>query len=153
MALSAADGSDEAASATARLLEQLPAWFGMAEANDAYVTSARELPALIAQAGGEVVGVLLYRRHFPEAAEIHLMAIAPRWHRQGIGTAMIERLVSELRLDGCRILQVKTLGPSDPDPDYAVTRAFYRSVGFLAVEETPAFWPGNPCLLMVKPLG
>ncbi|MEV0803712.1 hypothetical protein AB0I34_38880 [Kribbella sp. NPDC050281] len=42
---------------------------------------------------------------------------------------------------------------SGDDSNYAMTRAFYRSVGFLPLEETPAFWPGNPCLLMVKPLG
>ncbi|TCC51426.1 N-acetyltransferase [Kribbella capetownensis] len=151
--ISAAVEADERASSTARLLSQLPAWFGMAEANDAYVKSAREFPALIARAGDETVGILLHHRHFPEAAEIHLMAISPAWHRRGIGTAMIGKLVSDLRLDACQILQVKTLGPSHPDLNYARTRAFYRSAGFLPLEETSALWPGNPCLLMVKPLG
>jgi GNAT superfamily N-acetyltransferase len=150
--ISAAVEADERASTTERLLGQLPAWFGMADANDASVKSARELPALIARAGDEAVGILLHHRHFPEAAEIHLMAISPAWHRRGIGTAMIGMLASDLRLDNCRLLQVKTLGPSHPDLNYARTRAFYRSAGFLPLEETSALWPGNPCLLMVKPL-
>ena len=98
------------------------------------------------------MGILLYHRHFPQAAEIHLMAIAPEWHRQGIGTAMIHTLVADLRLDDCQLLQVKTLGASRPDENYALTRAFYSSVGFLPLEELPTLWPGNPCLLMVMPL-
>jgi GNAT superfamily N-acetyltransferase len=51
------------------------------------------------------------------------MAISPEWHRHGIGKAMIHRLASDLRLDHCQLLQVKTLGPSRPDRHYAATRA------------------------------
>ena len=48
---------------------------------------------------------------------------------------------------------MKTLAPSDPDPSYAATRAFYAAVGFLPLEELPQVWgPQNPCLLMVKAL-
>lgn len=114
--ISSVAGSDDLATTTARLLTQLPAWFGVPEANDAYVSSARDLPALVAQAGGQTVGVLLYRRHFPEAAEIHLMAIAPEWHRQGIGTAMIRSLVAHLRRDACQVLQVKPSAQATPTP-------------------------------------
>jgi GNAT superfamily N-acetyltransferase len=150
--ISTVAGSDELARTTARLLDQLPAWFGRPEANAAYVRSASELPAVVARTGEQTIGGLLYRRHFPQAAEIHLMAISPEWHRQGIGKAMIHRLVSDLRLDGCQVLQVKTLGASHPDKHYAITRAFYLSVGFLPLEEIATIWPGSPCLVMVMPL-
>ncbi len=43
-------------------------------------------------------------------------------------------------------------GPSDPDANYAATRAFYTAMGFIAVEESDAVWPGTPCLTLVKPL-
>lgn len=51
------------------------------------------------------------------------------------------------------LLSVKTLGPSHPDAGYALTRLFYDAAGFRPVEELLDLWPGNPCLLMVKPLG
>jgi len=51
-----------------------------------------------------------------------------------------------------RLLQVKTLGPSPPDAGYERTRRFYLGTGFLPVEEFADRWPGNPCLLMVKPI-
>ncbi|HEY7226391.1 MAG TPA: GNAT family N-acetyltransferase [Micromonosporaceae bacterium] len=98
------------------------------------------------------VGVLLATRHFPSSAEIHLMAVDRPWHRQGVGRALVAALEQDLVTDGGRLLQVKTLGPSHPSAEYARTRAFYEALGFLPVEELRELWPGNPCLVMVKPL-
>ncbi len=152
MDIAAVNGSSGLANTTERLLAQLPSWFGIPEANADYVQAARELPGLVARADDEPVGVLLHRRHFPEAAEIHLMAVSPDWHRRGIGTAMVNRLVTDLRRTECQLLQVKTLGPSRPHPGYAATREFYRAAGFRPLEEMTELWGNNPCLLMVLPL-
>jgi GNAT superfamily N-acetyltransferase len=151
-----------------RLLGLLPTWFGIESSNAEYVESARELPAYLAwpagqagQAGAaddepgrrEPAGVLLARRHFPQSAEIHLMAVDPAWHRRGAGRALVTAFEADLVADGCELLQVKTLGPSHPDAGYALTRQFYRSMGFTPVEELADLWgPHNPCLIMVKPL-
>ncbi|UNO40743.1 GNAT family N-acetyltransferase [Streptomyces sp. MST-110588] len=147
------DGSAELAEVTARLLAELPTWFGIPEANAAYVEASGRLPGLVARVGAEPVGVLVLQQHFPESAEIHLMAVARSWHRRGVGRALVGAVESALERDGCRLLQVKTLGASHPDRGYAGTRAFYRSVGFLPLEERNDLWPGNPCLIMVKGLG
>jgi hypothetical protein len=53
---------------------------------------------------------------------------------------------------GVRLLQVKTLGPADPDPGYDRTRRFCLSLGFEPLEEIHGLWPDNPCLVMVKVL-
>ena len=113
-----------------RLLAQLPSWFGIPEANADYVQAARELPGLVARADDEPVGVLLHRRHFPEAAEIHLMAVSPDWHRRGIGTAMVNRLVTDLRRTECQLLPGQ-----DPRPVTTASRlrsnpGVYRAAGF-----------------------
>ena len=55
--------------------------------------------------------------------------------------------------DGVTLMSVKTLGPSHPDPGYALTRRFYAALGYQPVEELLDLWPGNPCLIMVKPVG
>ncbi|GAA1588196.1 MULTISPECIES: GNAT family N-acetyltransferase [Kribbella] len=152
MNITAVPASDALATTTEALLAQLPAWFGIAEANAEYVNAARTLNGLVARVGDEPVGVLLHRRHFPEAAEIHLMAVGPDHHREGVGRALVNQLLTELRRDGCEVLQVKTLGPSHPDPGYAATRKFYRAMGFRPVEELQGLWGSNPCLLMVMTL-
>jgi GNAT superfamily N-acetyltransferase len=141
-----------------RLLGELPAWFGIESANAAYVEAARHRPAYLAwpagpAAGDQPAGVLLAARHFPAAAEIYLLAVAPGQHRRGAGRALIAALEAGLSADGVRFLQVKTLGPAHPDPGYARTRQFYAAVGFEPLEEIHGLWPGSPCLVMIKTLG
>jgi GNAT superfamily N-acetyltransferase len=141
------------AEGSAELLAALPAWFGLADSNREYVAAAGRLPGYVAEADGDPVGILLNDRHFPETTEIHLMAVHPTWHRKGVGRALVGALLDDVRPTGCRLVQVKTLGPSHPDAGYAKTREFYRAVGFLPLEELTELWPGNPCLVMVLPLG
>jgi GNAT superfamily N-acetyltransferase len=140
-----------------RLLAALPEWFGIESSNRAYIADAHELPTYLARPAGspgaQPVGVLLAHRHFPESAEIHLLAVAPELHRQGAGRALVASLAADLVADGCELLQVKTQGPSRPDEGYTRTRLFYASLGFLPLEERTDIWgPDNPCLFMVMPL-
>jgi ribosomal protein S18 acetylase RimI-like enzyme len=142
-----------------RLLGLLPTWFGIEAAVAGYIEAAGRLPTYLARPGDPAArdeppaGVLLAERHFPHAAEIHLMAVDPARHRQGAGRALVAALEADLAADGVRFLQVKTLGPSRPDEGYERTRRFYAGVGFEPLEEIPDLWPGNPCLVMIKTLG
>jgi GNAT superfamily N-acetyltransferase len=144
-----------------RLLRLLPDWFGIESAIAEYVVKAYELLTYLAwPARGSAVrgtephpvGVLLAARHFPESAEIYLMAVEPAMHRRGIGRALVDALEADLVADGVELLQVKTLGPSLPDAGYGQTRRFYLHMGFRPLEEIRDLWPGNPCLIMVKVL-
>ncbi len=103
--------------------------------------------------GPDPAGALLTIRHFPRSAEIYLMAVDPDEHRHGAGRALVTALERDLVADGVRLLQVKTLGPSQPDPGYALTRKFYQAMGFEPLEEITGLWPDNPCLVLVKQLG
>ena len=142
-----------------RLLRKLPAWFGIESSVLEYIESARRLPAYLAwphgpapagQPPGLAAGALLAVRHFPRSAEIYLMAVDPAVHRQGAGRALVTALESDLSAEGVEFLQVKTLGPTHPDPGYARTRQFYAGMGFQPLEEIAGLWPGNPCLIMIK---
>lgn len=137
----------------ARLLETVPEWFGRPEANAEYIEAARSKETWTARdGGGQVRGVTLVDRHFPHAMEIYLTAVDRQFHGRGAGTAMIDAIEADARVRGVRLMQVKTLGPSHPDPGYARTRAFYEKVGFLPLEETDLWGGRTPCLFMVKPL-
>lgn len=138
---------------TESLLRSLPAWFGIEEAIVGYVDAAARLATWVARDdAGAPVGVLLAKRHFPAAAEVFLMAVDPAHHRSGVGRALMATTEDDLAADGVRLLQVKTLGPSRPDPNYARTRLFYEACGFLLLEELHGLWGENPCLVMVKTL-
>jgi N-acetylglutamate synthase-like GNAT family acetyltransferase len=108
----------------------------------------------VAIADGEVAGFLTLKHHFPTASEIHVLAVERSMHRRGIGRALVERAEADLQAAGVALLQVKTLGPSNPDEGYRRTREFYAALGFLPLEETTALWGADdPSLIMVKVLG
>ena len=118
-----------------------------------YARAADELPTFVAARGAETVGFLNLKPTSANAIEVHVMAVLPGEHRRGVGRALVERAATYARAGGFALLHVKTLAPSDPDPGYAATRAFYAAVGFLPLEELPQVWgPENPCLLMVRTL-
>ena len=136
------------------ILESLPEWFGDPEAIDNYVTAAgdTDYASALAVNSGNVVGVALTRRHFPESAELHLIAVDPKTRGQGIGRALVERLAEDLGEDGCVLLSVHTVGPSFDNEPYSQTRAFYRAAGFHPLEEHHNLdWDG-PTLILVRPL-
>ncbi len=135
-----------------RILNTLPAWFGIPSSVDQYVMIADRSPTVIASLDDDV-GFLTTVKHSPQAAEIYVMALVPEYHRHGIGRRMLAFAERELAEQGVEYLQVKTLSPTKPDEGYAKTRAFYSANGFRALEEFPTLWDAdNPALQMVKRL-
>jgi N-acetylglutamate synthase-like GNAT family acetyltransferase len=136
-----------------RVLNALPHWFGIQKANEAYIRCLTTLPAKVATLDAEIVGFIAIKHHSRDASEIYVLAVDPKMHRRGVGRALVDSVEADLRVLGVSLLQVKTLGPSDLDEGYRRTRMFYEAMGFLALEETTAFWGSKqPCLIMVKPL-
>lgn len=141
------------AGAVERILRSLPAWFGIEESLLEYVESARTQESYLVLAGDVVVGVGLVVRRFPESAEIELLAVHADHRGRGAGRVLIEAIVEAVTRDGIQLLSVHTVGPSYEDEAYAATRAFYRRVGFVPVQEFEGLdWEG-PTLLMVRALG
>ena len=152
-AIEIAGPSQISAKAAEEILRQLTRWFGIESALVEYARDAERLPNFIATLDQMPVGFLSMREHNPATLEISCMAVALDFHGQGIGSRLCEAAQSWWSGRGGRLLQVKTLGPSRANVDYARTRRFYESRGFLPVEEFANLWAGNPCLLLVKPVG
>jgi GNAT superfamily N-acetyltransferase len=146
------------------ILRALPGWFGIESALQDYVRAADELETFVALPPGpacarklirpdKVIGFVSLRETSTDALELHVMGVLPAWRRHGVGRALVRRVVPWARAEGYSLLHVKTLAPSDPDPGYAETRAFYAALGFRPLEELPQVWgPEDPCLLLVRPL-
>jgi ribosomal protein S18 acetylase RimI-like enzyme len=108
------------------LLRDLPEWFGIEEAIREYVTRAADLPTYTASVDGEPAGVLVLEHHNDQVAEMYVLAADRRFHRRGVGRALVEAAERDLARGGTTYLQVKTLGASHPSEAYAATRAFSR---------------------------
>ncbi len=116
--------------AVERLLRSLPDWFRIKESLQGYVEDARRKRHLaVDSASGEVLGALLETTHSAESAEIHLLAVSPNHHRQGIGRALVAAFEADMVAAGVRVLQVNFLGPSQADESYGRTLQLLPSDG------------------------
>ena len=140
--------------AVRRILQALPEWFGDPEAIEQYVADAgnNDYLSIVARQSGTTIGVALIRRHFPESAELHLIALSPEARGKGAGRALINRIATDLADDGCVLLSVHTVGLSFDSDSYAETRAFYRATDFYPLEEHHNLDWSGPTLILVRRL-
>ena len=140
------------------VLRSVPEWFGIESATLKYIADTARMPTWVAMVDGlaaserRAAGFITINRHFPESAEVHCIAVHKDHHGRAVGTALLRFVEGELRRDGVEYLQVKTMGPSKPTAEYAMTLRFYRSRGFTPVEEIHGLWPGIPALVLIKRL-
>ena len=135
-----------------QIMRSLPQWFGIETAIVQYVKDIEQLPTFIAVEDNQTIGFLTIKIHNQFAAEIYVMGVLPQFHRNAIGSSLINKAEKFLKQDNVEYLQVKTLGESHPDKYYALTRNFYLQMGFKPIEEFSQIWEDTPCLLMVKGL-
>ena len=136
------------------ILRALPNWFGIEASILEYAEFIASHPVFFIEDEDEnLLGFIALGIHSPHAAEVHVMAVAPDAHRQGIGRRLLDEVQRWCREQGIEYLQVKTLASSREDRYYAQTRQFYEAMGFRLLEVFPTLWdPHNPCALYVKAL-
>jgi len=145
----------EDAAACDDIVRSLPYFFGSESGVATCARAVRTQRGWIAEVSGETQAFLVVDYPLPSAPEITWMAARAGWRRRGLGRALVGRAVHELTRAGADVLSVLTLAGSVPETGtdtYAGTRAFYRSMGFLAVREIhPRGWD-SPALLLARPL-
>ena len=135
------------------ILRSLPLWFGIESAIVDYIKDTKAMKTWVAYEGELAVGFATTHYHSAASAEIHVLGILAKFHRQGIGRQLLNVVEGDLRHEGVKFLSVKTLSESRVNEEYARTRAFYLSVGFTPLQEFKTLWgKENPCLLLVKAL-
>lgn len=137
------------------VLRSLPQWFGIEEALLMYADDTLRFPTFAAVEGeGErerFVGFVSLREHFPQAWEIHCIAVHAASRNAGCGRALVAHAESWLIARSVSVLQVKTVAARSQSEAYWQTGEFYKRAGFQPLEVFPLLWsPNNPCLQLVK---
>ena len=102
-----------------------------------------------------VVAFAVVDRRSTGAAEILWIAVADAERGQGVGSVLLDQLITELAAEGVQLLEVKTLDSSADYQPYAVTNAFYERRGFIqidTIDPLPGWPPGNPAAIYVAAL-
>jgi GNAT superfamily N-acetyltransferase len=133
-----------------RLSDRLPEWFAKSESNLKYAAQSERLPGYVAWLDGEPKGLLLYKRHSAVSGEVYWLGVDPRWHRCGIGGALVEAASGAAQSEGVSFLFVSTLHPSVDYEPYDRTRHFYEAMGFRYVLEEPLSNETNPHAIYMK---
>ncbi len=94
---------------------------------DSLLAPDSEWALYVVERDGVVVGFVSYKLdQSTSVGEIGLNAVHPDWAGAGIGTAMYEFAVAQMRAAGMRVATVSTGG----DPSHAPARRAYEKAGF-----------------------
>ena len=135
-----------------RILEALPAWFGIPEAREEYIKESAAQPFFAALDAENVIGFLCLKETGKETVELSVMGVLKDYHRRGIGRKLFERAKKVAENSGYSFIQVKTV-QMGRYAEYDVTNRFYLSLGFKEFELFPTLWDErNPCQIYVMSL-
>lgn len=131
------------------ILDALPEWFGIPEAREDYIRESADEIMLVSSEGGEPDGFLCLKETGRDTLELAVMGVLKEYHRQGVGTALVQAAKRIARERGYSFLQVKTV-QMGRYPEYDATNRFYLSLGFKEFEVFPTLWDEwNPCQIYV----
>ncbi|MEG2985028.1 MAG: GNAT family N-acetyltransferase [Paraclostridium sp.] len=133
------------------ILRKLPEWFGIEEAIVEYVEGVKDTKFYVAYDLEKPIGFISIKHNNEYTSEIYVIGVLKEYQGKHVGKSLVEIANSTLANMGSKFLQVKTLGPSNPNKYYADTRKFYQSVGFYPLEEIKELWDEiTICLIMIK---
>ena len=135
------------------ILEDLPEWFGMTESTEEYIADSKNKPFLACFLENEPVGFIVLNETSPDCAEIFVMVIKKKFHRQGAGEKLNQAYENLAKKLGYTYSQVKTVETGHYQ-EYDATNSFYQAMGYKKLEVFPELWDEwNPCQIYVKYLG
>ncbi|HEX9580564.1 MAG TPA: ribosomal protein S18-alanine N-acetyltransferase [Gemmatimonadales bacterium] len=79
--------------------------------------------ALVAEAGGRIVGYL-FSRSAADEAEVLNLAVAPEYRRAGLGRRLLETVIDRWKTRGLKRVYLEVRASNEP------AQAFYQALGF-----------------------
>lgn len=106
-----------------------PKWFDNFAINKSMPLDLKIHKGFVAEGKGKILGFITYTSNEGET-KISWIGVDPKFHRQGIGSKLLQRLENELKKLGITDLRVETVADTTKYKPYEITRAFYKKAGF-----------------------
>lgn len=117
--------------ACVRLLASLPEWRDLPESVRDYGSVLGAMPVWVATVGERVDALLaVLRSPQAQSAELFLLAVAENARERGVGRALVERVLAELRAGGTRVVTAMLLDRARDDGRHEAARRLYEALGF-----------------------
>jgi GNAT superfamily N-acetyltransferase len=110
-----------------------------------------EYRVLVAEADGKLAGYICYGpTPMTEGTwDLYWIATHPDARGKGVARALVDKMESELRGFGARLVRVET----SQQESYGAAHAFYEKLGYPCAARLPAFYkPGDDLLILLKRL-
>ena len=102
-------------------------WWPRQEADITALLKEDETAVWVALEGGRVHGFVGIRLHpKDQMGEVYIIAVDPDYQKRGIGRALLDTALAQMKHAGMAMVMVETGG----DPGHAPSRAAYESAGF-----------------------
>ncbi len=128
----------------------LPEWFGIPEANARYEHGMLEQISFAAKQNDEYIGLITLEFPYPNNANIYWMAVKKNFHRQKIGTRLLQMAENYCFQNGYSSLTVETLSAKQQEEHYLKTYHFYENSGFKSLFEMHTYDSQNLMVYMHK---
>ena len=143
------DNKEEKEKICMEILEALPEWFEIPESRVSYAKESRELPFFAEVENDVATGFIVMKETSQYTVEICVMGVRKEYHRLGIGSKLFEAFYQYAKEQKYEFIQVKTVREG-MYPDYDLTNAFYKRIGFRELECMEGLWDEtNPCQVYV----
>jgi len=121
-----------------------PSWSAHHEAVVRAACQDTEVAVIVAEQDDELCGFVASRIHPASASmstfgEVEVIAVDPRYRRRGIGRALLDHAVAELRGRGVPVIMLATGG----DEGHGPARGLYESAGFRCLPTAQYWLAGN----------
>lgn len=121
-----------------------PSWDDHHEAVVREACGSPDASVVVAEDDGTIVGFVASHVHAASAGmsrygEVTVIAVAPECRGRGIGRALLEHAVQELRDTGVPVIMLQT----GADQGHAPARALYTAVGFRRLPTAQYWLPGR----------
>ncbi|HHX70679.1 MAG: GNAT family N-acetyltransferase [Miniphocaeibacter sp.] len=131
------------------ILNDLSNWFGLAESTKEYIEKSSKMDFWTYYINNSPVGFIALKETSTSTAEIYVMGILKKYHKQGIGKKLFNEFFNFAKNKNYDFIQVKTVAKGFYK-EYDATNVFYKRLGFKELEVFPTLWDNwNPCQVLI----